>query len=158
VKTGIFYDTKHGCTEHCVQKLTDMLGGSVDVFNLKKNIQIDINPYNTIIIGGSIYAGRIQKRLQKFCKKNFQLLLTKRLGLFICCMYEGEKAREQMKENFLPELIEHAAVTGFFGGAFDFSKMNPLERLVVKKVADIDTSVDKISDESITSFADMISL
>lgn len=158
MKTAIVYDTKYGCTAVCVQKLFDMLGDSVRIIDLKTHPKedVDIHAFDTVIIGGSIYAGQIQKRVRNFCKKYLDTLLTKKIGLFICCMYAGDKARRQLRDNFPPELVEHAVVSGFFGGAFDFEKMNPIERLVVKKVADIDKSVEKISDDSIASFAEII--
>jgi menaquinone-dependent protoporphyrinogen oxidase len=152
MKIGIFYATTHGCTEKCALKLKAGLSGEIELFNIKKNPKIQIESYDTILIGGSIHAGRIQKSVQKFCTKHLDLLLRKKIGLFICCMEKGEKAEEQLKNAFPQELLNHAKIRGCFGGAFDFEKMNFIEKAIIKKVANIDQSISNISEESIQKF------
>jgi menaquinone-dependent protoporphyrinogen oxidase len=152
MKTGIFYATTHGCTEKCALKLQAGLSGEIKIFNIKKNPKLQIDTYDTILIGGSIHAGRIQKSIQKFCEKHLNVLLKKKIGLFVCCMEKGEKAEEQLKNSFPPELLDHAKAKGCFGGAFDFDKMNFIEKAIIKKVANIDHSISSISEESIQKF------
>lgn len=156
MKTLIVYTTKHGSTEKCVDKLKNRITEQVDVLNLKKSAKIDPNNYEIIIIGGSIHAGQIQKRVKRFCLNHLNLLTDKKIGLFICCMEDGETAANQFKEAFPEELIKHASATGIFGGEFNFDKMNFIERLIVKKIAKIDKSVSKINEENITEFVKQI--
>ena len=61
MKIGIVYATTHGCTEKCVLKVKAGLSGEIQSFNIKKNLKPQIDGYETILIGGSIHAGRIQK-------------------------------------------------------------------------------------------------
>ena len=75
----------------------------------------------------------------------------------MCCMEEGEKATNQFNEAFPDELIQHASATGIFGGEFNFEKMNFIERYIVKKIAKIDKSISKISEENINKFISQIS-
>ncbi len=152
MKIGIFYATKHGCTEKCALKLKAGLSGEIESFNIKKYPKTQIDKYDIILIGGSIHAGRIQKSIQKFCKNHLDILLKKKIGLFICCMEKGEKAEEQFKNAFPQKLQDHAKAKGSFGGAFDFDKMNFVEKTIIKKVAKIDQSISKISEESIQKF------
>jgi menaquinone-dependent protoporphyrinogen oxidase len=152
MKIGIFYATKHGCTEKCALKLKAGLPGEIELFNLKTIPKTQIDKYDTVIVGGSIHAGRIQKSVQKFCAKYLDLLLKKKIGLYICCMEKGEKAEEQLKNGFHPELLNHAKAKGCFGGAFDFDRMNFVEKAIIKKVAKIDQSISTISEESIQKF------
>ncbi len=156
MKIGIIYATKHGCTEKCAYKLKQDLSGEIELINLKNNPNPRIEEYDTVLIGGSIHAGRVQKSIQKFCKIHLDLLLRKKIGLFICCMEKDEKAEEQLKNAFPQELREHAKTRGCFGGAFDFDKMNFVERAIIKKVANIDQSVSSISEESIRKFVSEI--
>ena len=108
--------------------------------------------YDTIIIGGSIHAGMVQKSIQKFCKNHIELLLKKKIGLFLCCMEKGEKADEQFRNAFPKELQDHAQAKGCFGGAFDFDRMNIIEKAIIKKVVNIDQSISTLSAESIQKF------
>ena len=157
MKILIVFATKHGCTERCANKLKDKLTGEIDTVNLKNSSQINVSNYETVIIGGSIHAGKIQKKVRKFCQNYLSILIDKRIGLFICCMEEGEKATNQFNEAFPDELIQHASATGIFGGEFNFEKMNFIERYIVKKIAKIDKSISKISEKNINKFISQIS-
>ena len=152
MRIGIFYATKHGCTEKCVHKLKQDMSGEIELINLKNKATARIEKYDTVLIGGSIHAGRVQRSIQKFCNIHLGSLLRKKIGLFICCMESGAKAEEQLKNAFPQELLNHAKAKGCFGGAFDFDKMNFIEKVIIKKVASIDQSVSKISEESIQKF------
>jgi len=151
--TLIVYVTTHGCTEKTAQMLEELLEDDVSLVNLKKSSRPDLSWFDTIIIGGSIHAGQIQRRVKSFCQEHLDTLKQKRLGLFLCCMEEGETAQKQFDEAFPAELRTHAAVAGLFGGEFDFDKMNFLQRAIVKKVAGITESVSKIKKDNIHQFA-----
>lgn len=158
MKTLIVYSTRHGCTEKCATKMQQHLNGETKLVNLKNSKVIHLDDYNTIIIGGSIHAGQIQKRVKKFCEQHLDTLKKKKVGLFICCMEEGETAQKELHDAFPDELIAHATATGIFGGEFNFEKMNFIERAIVKKVANVDKSVSKIDEESIARFAQKINI
>ena len=150
----IVYTTTHGCTEKCADEVKEGLTGETTVINIKKESAPDLQAFDTIILGGSIHAGKIQKRIKKFCEKQLDLLLTKKVGLFICCMEDGENAEKQLAEAYPAALRDHATAKGLFGGEFDFDKMKGIEKAIIKKVAQIEESVSKISDENIRSFID----
>jgi menaquinone-dependent protoporphyrinogen oxidase len=152
MKTLIVYATKHGCTEKCAYRLKENLSGEIELANLKNKPKHRIEEYDTVLIGGSIHAGRIQKSVPKFCKTHLGSLLKKKIGLFICCMEKGEKAEEQFGKAFPKELQDHAKAKGCFGGALDFDKMNFIEKAILKKVANIEKSISDISEKSIQKF------
>jgi len=77
----------------------------------------------------------------------------KELGLFICCMEEGETGQKQLLDNYPEELIKNAKATAYFGGEFDFEKMNFFQKMIVKKVAHIDHSTSKMDYEAIRKFS-----
>lgn len=60
-------------------------------------------------------------------------LLTKRVGLFICCAQE-EKAEEQFNRSFPSELKEHAFVKGLLGGEIIMRKLGFFERRIAQAV------------------------
>ncbi|HKI88303.1 MAG TPA: flavodoxin domain-containing protein [Draconibacterium sp.] len=153
MKTLIAYATTHGCTEKASNELKKHLDGEVVLVNLKKVSQPDLAFFERVIIGGSIHAGQVQKRVKEFCKKNLMELQNKELGLFICCMEEGETAQKQLMGAYPEELLQEAKSTAFFGGEFDFEKMNFIQKLIVKKVAHIRTSTSKVDHEAIHNFS-----
>jgi len=79
--------------------------------------------------------------------------MNKKLGLFLCCMEEGEKANEQFENAYPENLRKHATATGLFGGEFTFEKMNFLEKSIIKKISKISESVSKINEKAINEFA-----
>jgi len=158
MKTLIVYMSSHGCTERAAGLLGGKLPGETIQVNLKKDRVPHLGDFDAIIVGGSIHAGRIQGKVRKFCKKNMDRLLQKKLGLFICCMEQGESAKRQFEEAFPEELRNHASASGFFGGEFDFDKMNFFQRKIVKKVAGIEESVSRFNGEAVAAFAEKIGL
>jgi menaquinone-dependent protoporphyrinogen oxidase len=157
MNTAIIFATKHGCTEKCSQKLASELKDNTTLINLESSKEIDLNLFDTIILGGSIHAGTINRSLKKFIDKNLNQLTKKKVGLFLCCMEEGEKAQEQFNNAFPQELRTIAKAIGFFGGAFDFEQMNFFEKAIIKKIANIEDSYSKIKYQNISTFASELS-
>jgi len=151
-KTLIVYASKHGTTRKAVEILKISLAGATTC-NLKKETCPSVESYERIIIGGSIHAGRVQKEISNFYKKNLDSLLQKEIGLFICCMYEGEKAESQFIQAFPEELRKAASAKGIFGGELLFEKMNFLEKAVIKKISGVKQSVSRFNPEEIKDFA-----
>ena len=153
MKTLILYTTSHGCTEKAVRELSPKLSGEVTIIDLKHFPSPCLDEYERVIIGGSIHAGQIQKRIRDFYTSNLNELRSKEIGLFICCMYEPEIAHEELQNAFPEELHQMAKAEGIFGGEFNFGKMNFIEKLLVRKIAKVSESVSKIDYLSIEQFA-----
>jgi len=152
----IVFRSKHGTTLKCAEKLAGKFSADTRIVDLKKEPNIDISKFDTVIIGGSIHAGRMQKSVIKFCEKNMDNLLKKDLGLYLCCMEEGEKAQKQFDNAFPDKLIGSAKARGLLGGEFNFEKMNFLERFIIGKISGQSKSVSKINEENITDFFDKL--
>lgn len=153
MNTLIVYASKYGCTEKCAELLSKELDGEVDIINLKKVLDIDISKYKKIIIGGSIYIGKIRKEVTEFCSKYLDKLKEKQIGLFICGMQEGDIINTEFNENFNPVLIKIAEAKECFGGEFILDKMNFIERFIVKKVSKVRTNKSNILENNIQKFA-----
>ncbi len=151
MQTLIIYSTHHGTVEKIINKINEKID-NVHSVNIKKENVPDLNNYNTIIIGGSIHVGTVQKKIRIFCNDNLLQLKEKKVGLFLCCMHEGEIAQQQFDTAYPEELRQHAAATGIFGGEFDMSKMNFIEKLAVKKAANVTESISKIDYNAIDEF------
>jgi menaquinone-dependent protoporphyrinogen oxidase len=156
MKTAIVYTTKHGCTDKCAHTLANNLEKETSLFNIELEDDINLDHFDTVIVGGSIHAGMINKKIKSFINKNLALLLEKKIGLFLCCMYEGDQALEQFRNAFPEPLRNKAEAHGLFGGEFEFEKMNFLEKAIVKKVANVEHSVSNINYANIKAFAEKI--
>lgn len=153
MSTLIVYSTKYGTTEKCAKKLAEKITGKMELFKLNANATPDLSPYDTIILGGSMYIGQIQKEMKDFYTKNLNILRGKTIGLFACGMRENEEAKIQLELAYPKELSDIAITQECFGGEFLLEKMNFFEKFIVKNVSKIKQSQSKIINENIDSFA-----
>lgn len=154
MRTVIFFMSKHGTTEKVAEILRQYLKSpDVDIINLKYNTNISLDPYDTIIIGGSIHAGSIQRKITKFIKLNHQTLKQKKLGLYLCCMEKEDICVNEFNKAYPEDLRLTAKATGVLGGEFLLNKMNFIERILTKKAAGITINISKIDRNAIREFA-----
>jgi menaquinone-dependent protoporphyrinogen oxidase len=155
MKTLIAYSTTLGCTEQCVAKLKEDLGPDVDLYRISRRRKINFSQYSTVIIGGSIHEGMIQRAVRKFCEENLPDLLKVEVGLFICCVDPGENESELLKEVFPEKLLESALATSYFGGELNFRKMNLMQKIMTRKKDRLEVMPD-IDFDSILAFAERL--
>jgi menaquinone-dependent protoporphyrinogen oxidase len=154
MKSLIVYCSSHGTTEKAARLLSESLEGMVFTVDLKReSLKMDLSNIKNVIIGGSIHAGSIQRKVKLFIKEYHDELLTKELGLFLCCIHDGDVAIEQFNNAFPIELRKNSEAMGLFGGEFIVSKMNFLERQIVKKVNGVTTDQSNLDLEAIKEFA-----
>ena len=151
-KTLIAYSTTLGCTEQCASKLKDDLGEGVEMVRISRRRKFNLKEYDTIIIGGSIHEGMIQRSVYKFCETNLDELLKKAVGLFVCCMDAEANDQELIQRTFPESLVKHALASGFFGGELNIKKMNLLQKIMTRKAARLQKE-PKIDFQKILEFA-----
>ena len=153
MRTAIVFMSKHGTTEKVVNIISKhLVHQDYEVFNLRRIKTPDIREFDFVIIGGSIHAGTIQNKVKQFCINNTDILLTKKVGLFLCCMETGEKATQQFNNAFPAVLRQHALYTGLMGGECLTDKMNFFERSLVKMVIGGPEKYPKLNDNAISTF------
>ncbi len=135
MNTLIAYSTTLGCTEQCASKLKDDLGNGVEMIRISRRRKYNLQQYDTIIIGGSIHEGMIQRSVYKFCESNLECLLQTQVGLFVCCMDPDANEQELIDRAFPEKLVNHALSSGFFGGELNIKKMNLLQKIMTRKAA-----------------------
>lgn len=156
MKTAIIYASKHGTTGKVAGQIARRLAahGDVELIPLRANPYPDIVPFDTVILGSSIYMGRPAKKMKTFCAANESALSRKRLGLFVCGMHpDGAEREKELREAYPPALHEAAVAEGFMGGEFLFDRMGFIERMVARKIAKTKTSVHRIDDDAVERFA-----
>lgn len=155
--TLIVFASNHGTVEKCVQELFRRIDGKVDICNLnRRDFLPDLSGYDSVIVGGSIHNGKIQDKISSFCDDNVELLATKRLGLFINCLYSGETAQQQLDDAFPETLNRNAVVRDYFGGEVDKLKLSFWERVVTSRMIKEGDLVIAISRERIERFANIM--
>ncbi len=156
--TLIVFASNHGTVERCARELFKLIEGKVDLCNLNRREAIpDLKHYDTLIVGGSIHYGKIQGVIAGFCKNNQADLADKRLGLFINCLYPGEKARQQLEGAFPEDLSRHALVCDYFGGELNEKRMNCWERFITRQIVRSEELEVMLYKDKITRFAEIIS-
>jgi menaquinone-dependent protoporphyrinogen oxidase len=162
MRTLIVYATKHSATSFCAGRLAEELDGEVSQCQLGQQKVPALEGFDQIVVGGSIHIGKIQKEVTQFITAQQEILMQKRLGLFICCMAAGEEANAEIKSSFPDALLAHATAQASFGGCFNFDKMNWLERKMIQMIqkkesggqaVDVSRNIDKIDRVAISEFA-----
>ena len=156
--TLIVFASNHGTVEKCARELFRQIEGKVDICNLKRRDFLpDLSGYEAIIVGGSIHSGKIQEEISSFCDENLEMLASKRLGLFVNCLYSGKKAQKQLDDAFPEILNRKAVVRDYFGGEVDQLKLSFWERVVTTRMIEEGDLVVAVSKERIARFATTIS-
>jgi len=155
-KTLIVFSSRRGTTRASARRLADQLTYGADLQALSEIEAVDLAGYDAVVIGGSVYAGKIHKKLRQFLTEREAELLKKRvLALFLCGMEEGEGMEKQLAQNYSRRLRDKAVAVSGFGGEFLFSQMGPLARFFMR-LAISREDVHKIDDEAIKAMAERI--
>ncbi len=152
MKYAILYASTHGAAREAAEFLKARLH-CADIYDIKKNRDPDLSTYDAIVVGGSVHAGMVQGAVRKILTKEADTLMAKRLGLYLCCMYENETAERQFEEAFPAPLRAHAVARGLFGGKLDLEKMGFFARVIVKKIAGVTESISKMNFAAMEKFA-----
>lgn len=154
MKILIIYATKYGCAQKAVTLLKSRLSENVSSVNIMKDKVPELKDYDTVILGGSIYVGKIQKQMYNYMLKHAEELKTKRLGLFICAGEEDPAIIEkQIKASFPDELLSHAIIKESFGGILSIEKISFIEKHMIRIVKGIKEGYARLSEDSIDKFA-----
>ncbi|MCC8143013.1 MAG: flavodoxin domain-containing protein [Tannerellaceae bacterium] len=155
MRIAIVFVSRHGTTEKVAKLLANkFIHDSVTLISLHKEKDPDLSSYDCIILGTSIYAGKPISRMSKFCASKTELLCSKKVGTFICCMEKvPEKRQEQLENAFPKDISRQATARGIFGGEFLYEKMFVLSRILVKSMTKVKNSVSEIDYEAIDEFS-----
>lgn len=156
MRSLIIYATKYGCVEKAATILKSKMDGDVSLANIANKKVPTLDDYDNVILGGSIYVGKIQKLLTNYIKANLPILLHKRVGLFICAGQPEPVRTQELEQAFPAELYNHAAAKDVFGYEFRFDKLSFLDKLIMRKVAGVTQSISDLSEEKIESLAKAI--
>lgn len=155
MKTAIIYGTKHGGTAECVQKMQAGLPDEVVVYAIKDEPKINLDDFDTVVIGGSIHVGGIQKEIKSFCKENEEKLLTKKVGLFIC---SAMQEITEFEKNFSPELLKTSIVNCNLGYQNNIHNFNFFEKTIMKLVPKESMKKEGFYEDKLSDFIALLTL
>ncbi|MFW9993301.1 MAG: flavodoxin domain-containing protein [Candidatus Odinarchaeota archaeon] len=105
-KTILAYATRWGATKETAEVIADILRGKynieVDLVDIKdkKNKNLDIRPYDNVILGVSVAIFRWAKEGKKFLKKNRDILPGKKFFVFVSSGGAGEAYEQNDLEKY----------------------------------------------------------
>ncbi|MFZ3385604.1 MAG: flavodoxin domain-containing protein, partial [Candidatus Hydromicrobium sp.] len=109
MKILIAYATRFGTTEKCSVMLAEILRKKnleVELVDLKKNKRVKPENYDLIAVGGSFLAFRMNAFVKKFVKRNLNILLNTKTGIFMCGA--DEDWGNEIKKGFPEDLLDKA--------------------------------------------------
>ncbi len=154
MKTLILYGSRKGCTKKCAFTLRDEInragGAGCDVVDIKKARRTEVSRYDHVIIGSSIWAGKVHPGIRRFIDAHRAVLPAKRMGFFLC---SGREDAAYFENNFPRDMITRAEQRRFFGGELSIEDYGPLMRYLLKRKAGVTGSYRRINGEEIRTFA-----
>ena len=130
MKTIIIYGSTYGYAKDCASELSKQLKGEVLLVNVSTDTVPTIDEFDNVVIGGSIYMGKISKKIKAYCTSNVDLLKNKRVGLFLCCGLP-EDLEKNIKNAFPDELLKKAISVECFGGELRIEKMKFTHKMLI---------------------------
>ncbi len=131
----IAFRGRYGTTAGCARDLAALLRSPCTLADLARTPSVDISSFDTVVIGGAIYGGKILPPVTDFCERHRDELLEKKVGVFICCLSRGAHARAQLAEAFPEWLLARTFAQAFAGGEIRRARLSLLDRLLVRRLA-----------------------
>ncbi|MCE5189832.1 MAG: flavodoxin domain-containing protein [Eubacteriales bacterium] len=131
MNTLVLYASQYGFTADCALQLKGQLDGKATLVDLVKESAPDLAGYDTVIIGGSIYMGKVQEQVSAFCMAKQTEMLSRKLGLFLCCGLP-KNLEQSLAASFPEALRKSAKAVGCFGGELRTDRMKPMHKLIAK--------------------------
>ena len=145
----VVYASKYGAVQRVAETIYQSVDTPTTMVNLRVSPEPTLDGFDTVVIGGSIYAGRILPSIPRFVEKNREELLKRKVLLFISCLYDGEKGIEQLREAFPPWLQVHAKGAHSVGGEIILEKLRFLDRIVIRNFGGVAENISKIDSGAI---------
>lgn len=144
----VIYKSNYGATKQYAEWIAGDL--SCDIKELSKTTSDDLDKYDTVIIGGGVYAGGING--SKFIENNAEILKDKNVVLFICCISDPDneknlaKLKSDTKEHIPPEVLKNAKVY-YVRGMMDVNNMSFIHKSMMKMLKNMLTKKEDKTEE-----------
>ncbi|MBN2794766.1 MAG: flavodoxin domain-containing protein [Clostridia bacterium] len=140
MKSIVLYSSKYGTTEKVAKELALTL--QCDLKNLDET-KVSLSEYEQIIIGTSVYMGRLRKSVQKFLIQEIQALTNKKITIFFCCNEETDY------QALVPTSLKNNAQVYHVGYELLTDEMHFFDKWITKKVAKQTEPVHALNQQTI---------
>jgi menaquinone-dependent protoporphyrinogen oxidase len=152
----IAYCSKYGTTARCARILAERITGQTELVDLRAVRDPDVARFDVILIGGSVYGGKIQRQVPAFCERNRDALLRRHAGIFLCCLSHGERAAAQVQGAFPEWLLAHAFARCLPGGELRYSSLTLADRILVRGLTRSLTDRSLLKIDALESLGDAV--
>jgi menaquinone-dependent protoporphyrinogen oxidase len=150
MKTLIIFASKYGGTRVSAEKIAKEMSGA-EICELDKDSVPDLNQFDCIILGGPLFAGSLHKSVASFAKNHVDILLTKKLGIFLAGLQTNDEEK-LFVSNFPESILKHATSKGMIGGICDPKTLNFFFKLLMRVITKTSKYYSTVSDEKIKKF------
>jgi menaquinone-dependent protoporphyrinogen oxidase len=134
------YSTTDGHTAKICQRLQEVLEGqghTVTITELKPGTDIDLGPYDRIVIGASIRYGKHRPEVAAFIEQNVAALRSKPSAFFSVNAVARKPEKRDPDTNpyvrkFLQSISWQPPVVGVFGGKIDYPKYGFVDKMMIR--------------------------
>ncbi len=134
------YSTTDGHTVKICERLRDVIeqhGHAVTITELTPGGNIDLAPYDRIVIGASIRYGKHKPEVAEFIEKNVELLRAKPSAFFSVNAVARKPEKRGADTNpyvrkFLKSISWQPPVVGVFGGKIDYPKYGFVDKTMIR--------------------------
>lgn len=167
----IIYSTTDGHTRTICSQIASTIGAhghEVDLRPLKDNAEIDLTPYDKIILGASIRYGKHQPEVFSFIERNLALLEQKESAFFTVNIVARKSHKNQPDTNpymqkFLQQIDWKPDHLEVFAGRLDFPRYKWSDRMMIRFIMWMtkgptakDTVVEYTDWDRVRAFADTL--
>ncbi len=156
MKVLIVYSSKYGAATWAAEEMKKNLEQSGEaecsLVNIRNQTPPSPDNYDGIILGSSVFAGQVNKKIITWGENHTAELKKKPLGLFVTCLASGETAIGYIESNFPPALLAHAKAKDSTGGLADFATFGWLDRFLLKNVAKLTETTDSRDPDRVKEF------
>ena len=133
MKILIAYASRNGSTQSCAERLKALMHHADVTLSSLETEAPDPTQYDVIVFGSSVRFGKLLPSATRFLKTHRDVLLQKKLALFLCCGLAHEY-EYYLKKLFARELLEHSLQTLYFGGSLRKDGLSLFDRWIVRSM------------------------
>jgi len=138
----IVYSTTDGHTLKICQRLKEVIGKqshAVQVVAMSEQPDVDLAPFDKVVIGASIRYGKHQPRVHEFIRRNQQLLESKPSAFFSVNVVARKPEKNRPDTNpymqkFLKQISWQPKTMAVFAGKIDYPKYKFLDRHMIRLI------------------------
>ncbi len=128
MKALVIYGTRGGATKQIADEIGKVLGEqgyAVTVENAKRSRGLDVNTFDLVVVGSSVWATMWKWQATRFIKRNSKKLAGKKIALFSSGLLGNDPAKAEEADKSIEKTASKfptikPLALAYFGGFVDF--------------------------------------